>query len=109
MERSNHRASAVAHDVRLSTPGRLVDRLLATALVQALTPEVGTGEAADALADLAKGRLRALDEARYQLLRSEDGRPTQVTSSAAAALRLARTVAAGRLRAPQEGEGAGHG
>jgi hypothetical protein len=97
MERSSSGASGDVAEVRLSVPERLVDRLVAAALVQGLTPGTDPGEAADLLAELADGRLRALDRARSQILRNEDGRPTKVTSSAAAALQLAHTVASARL------------
>ena len=108
MERSSDRASNYV-DERAPTPGRLVDRLVATALVTALTPESEPETAATRLADLADGRLRAIDRARSQILRSENGRPTKVTSTAAAALLMAHTLEAGRLRDLHVDNGSGDG
>lgn len=105
MERSSNGASAGAQEARLPASGRLVDRLVATALVQALTPALEPGPASSHLADLADGR----PQARSQLLRNEDGRPTNVTSAAATALLRARSVVAGRLQDRSDGNGSADG
>jgi hypothetical protein len=72
-------------------PG-LVDRLLATALVQALAPDAQPHTSAVVLARIAGGRPEALVRARSQLLRNENGRPTRLTEAALDALGLAQAV-----------------
>lgn len=71
-------------------PPRRVDRLVATALLQALHPAGSPRSRALVLARLAEGHPEALELAVGQILRRELGRPTGVTVAATHSLRLAR-------------------
>ncbi|MGH8975658.1 MAG: hypothetical protein ACRD0C_20935 [Acidimicrobiia bacterium] len=102
MEPSSSRGSsggALDRGVRAGTAGhRVVDRLVANALLGALRPEGDSHDVALRLAQLATGRPEYLDLALGQILREEGGRPTVVTRAATASLRSARSL----LRAERE-------
>lgn len=75
---------------------RLVDQLVTTALRLALHHHDEAGSAATVLAGLADGHPASLDRALGRIVRREEGRPSEVTDTAVASLRLARTLVGGR-------------
>lgn len=82
---------------RAHEAARLVDQLVATALLLALRDGDDRPDAATVLAHMAEEHPASVDLALGRIVRREEGRPSDVTDRAVSALRLARTLVGGPL------------